>query len=100
MRISDLLSQPGTIVPERSVWTDCPACGRTQHMDGVPVSETPIQVVYECASRCGPILTMTFSPTGETPAIHMRDWAIENRSALVCRPASADQEWIRFPLSI
>jgi hypothetical protein len=48
MRISDLLSQPGTIVPESSVWTACPACGCTKHMDEVPVSETPIRVVYEC----------------------------------------------------
>jgi hypothetical protein len=100
MRISDLLSHPGSIVPESSVWTACPVCGRTQQMDKVPVSETPIRVVYECDHGCGPILTLTFAPPDGTPAIHMRDWAVENPSALFCRPITGDQESIRFPPTI
>jgi len=100
VRISDLLTQPGTIVPEGSVWTACPSCGRTQHMDEVPVKETSVQVIYECAGGCGPILTMTFAPMDPTPAIHMRDWAVENPSALFCRPITGDQESIRFPPSV
>jgi len=99
MRISDLLSFPGSIVPERAVWTSCPACGRTQYLDRVPVSESPGRVVYECVDGCGPILTMTFVPLGCAPAIHMRDWAVENPSALFCRPITGDQESIRFPPS-
>jgi len=100
MRISDVLTQPGTIVPERSVWTSCPACGRTQHMDEATVKETSVQVVYECVDGCGPILTMTFAPADPIPAIHMRDWAVENPSALFCRPITGTQESIRFPPSV
>ena len=100
VRISDLLTQPGTIVPEGSVWTTCPSCGQTQHMDEAPVKETSEQVIYECAGGCGPILTMTFAAMDPAPAIHMRDWAVENPSALFCRPITGDQESIRFPPSV
>ena len=86
VRISDLLTQPGTIVPEGSVWTSCPTCGRTQHMDEVPVTETSVLVIYECVDGCGPILTMAFAPSVPSPALHMRDWAVVNPSALFCRP--------------
>jgi len=82
------------------VWTSCPACGRNQHMDEVPVKETSGQVIYECSGGCGPILTMTFAPADPTPAIHMRDWAVENPSALFCRPITGDQESIRYPPSV
>jgi hypothetical protein len=99
MRISDLLSHPGTVVPERSVWASCPVCGQTQHLDEALVSETPVQVVYTCLKGCGPILTLTFAPGGERPAIHMRDWAVENPTALFCRPITGDQESICFPPS-
>ena len=97
MRISDLLSFPGTIVPEKAVWTSCPVCGFTQHMDKVPVSESRVRVVYECLDGCGPILTLTFAPLDDIPALHMRDWAVVNPSALFCRPITGDQESIRFP---
>ncbi len=92
VRISDLLTQPGTIVPEGSVWTTCPSCGRTQRLDEVPVKETSVQVIYGCADGCGPILTMTFAPMDPTPALHMRDWAVENPSALFCRPVTGDRD--------
>ena len=99
MRISDLLSHPGTLVPERAVWTSCPGCGRTQHLHEVPVEETATRVVYSCADGCGPILTMTFGPSDRRPGILLRDWMVENPTALFFRPVTGDQESIRYPPS-
>ena len=99
MRISDLLSHPGSLVPERAVWTSCPTCGRTQGMDEAAVEESPGHVVYRCVEGCGPILTMTFGLSSRRPALHMRDWMIENPTALFCRPVTGDEESIRFPPS-
>ena len=99
MRVSDLLTQPGSLVPERAVWTSCPACDRTQHLDRVPVTETATRVTYACAHGCGPILTLTFGPSDRQPGILLRDWMVENPSALFCRPVTGDRESIRFPPS-
>ena len=99
MRVSDLLTQPGSLVPERAVWTSCPACDRTQHLDRVPVTETATRVTYACAHGCGPILTLTFGPSDRRPGILLRDWMVENPSALFCRPITGDRESIRFPPS-
>ena len=99
MRVSDLLTQPGSLVPERAVWTSCPTCDRTQHLDGVPVTETATRVTYACAHGCGPILTLTFGPSDRRPGILLRDWMVENPSALFCRPVTGDRESIRFPPS-
>ncbi len=99
MRISDLLSHPGSLVPERSVWTSCPVCGHTQHLHEAPVTESPTQVVYGCVHGCGPILTMTFAAAADAPAILLRDWTVENPCALFCRPVTGDRESIRFPPS-
>lgn len=99
MRISDLLTQPGSLVPERAVWTSCPACGKTQHLDEVPVTESPTTVEYACVDGCGPILTLRFGPSDRRPGILLRDWMVENPSALFCRPVTGDGESVRFPPS-
>lgn len=98
--MSDLLSYPGSIVPERAIWTDCPMCRRTQWLHEVPVTEDAVRVTYLCAEGCGPILTLTFGSSYGSPALHMRDLMIENPCALFCRPISGDQESIRFPPSV
>ena len=100
MRISDLLSHPGSLVPERAVWTSCPMCRQTQRLHQVPVTESSTRVIYLCTQGCGSILTLTFGSLDGRPAIHIRDWVVENPCALFCRPITGDQESIRFPPSI
>jgi hypothetical protein len=100
MRISDLMSHPGSLVPERALWTSCPTCRQTQRLHEVPVTVSPTRVVYLCAQGCGPVLTLTFGALDSRPAIHRRDWVVENPSVLFCRPITGDRESIRFPPSI
>ena len=101
VRVSDLLTQPGSLVPERAVWTSCPGCDRTQHLDqraghrdrrrGSPMT---------CARRvrADPHADASGRRTSR-PGILLRDWMVENPTALFCRPVTGDRESIRFPPS-
>jgi hypothetical protein len=96
MRMSDLLSHPGSLVPEDQVWTTCPVCLDTQWLNTVVVEEEPTRTVYRCARGCGPILTLAFGPSDRRAGHVMRDWVVNNPTDLFCRPVTGDGESIRF----
>jgi hypothetical protein len=94
-RLSDLLSQPGSLVLESKIWTTCPSCRTTQWLHDVEVEESPVRVVYRCRHGCGPILTMTFGAE-HGDGYWMRDWLVWNPGDLFLRPVTGDQESIKY----
>jgi predicted RNA-binding Zn-ribbon protein involved in translation (DUF1610 family) len=73
------------IVREADMWTDCPACGATVHLNDATVDQTdPLEVTYSCP-ECGEVMLIVSTPgvtAWEGRGYRMGDWMIRNPSDL------------------